>query len=49
MNEPQNRKAREYLTNQVMTAPREQLLLMLCDGAVKFAERSKLKLADKDF
>lgn len=49
MNEAQNRKAREYLANQVMTAPKEHLLLMLCDGAVKFADRAKLKLADKDY
>lgn len=40
---------RKYLETQVRTATQEQLLLMLIDGAVRFSEQAKTKLAEKDF
>lgn len=39
----------EYLKNTVMTAPPEQLQLMLYDGAIRFALRAREALAAKDF
>ena len=38
-----------YLRTKVMTAPREELRLMLLDGAVKFASQARDGLARKDF
>ncbi len=38
-----------YLRTKVMTAPREELRLMLLDGAVKFASQAREGLARKDF
>jgi len=38
-----------YLRTKVMTAPREELRLMLLDGAVKFATQAREGLARKDF
>jgi len=38
-----------YLRTKVMTAPREELRLMLLDGAVKFATQARDGLARKDF
>jgi flagellar protein FliS len=43
------KQAQQYLKNQIMTAPKEQLLLMLFDGAMRFAEQAKGKLADKSY
>ena len=40
-------KAKEYLRNQVLTAPKEQLLLMLFDGAIRFAEQGKTKMLEQ--
>ncbi len=34
-------KARQYLETQILTAPREQLLLLLFDGAIRFAEQAR--------
>ena len=46
---PKKRQVGAFLAQQVLTAPKEQLLLMLVDGAVRFTERAKVKLAEKDF
>lgn len=37
-----------YKNNSVNHASKEQLLLMLLDGAVKFAKRGKLAIREKD-
>jgi len=37
-----------YKNNSVNYASKEQLLLMLLDGAVKFAKRGKLAIIEKD-
>ena len=37
-----------YKNNSVNYASKEQLLLMLLDGAVKFAKRGKLAIREKD-
>jgi len=34
-------EARRYLETQVLTAPREKLLLMLLDGAIRFATQAR--------
>jgi flagellar protein FliS len=39
----------EYLRNAVLTASGEQLVLMLYDGAIRFARQAKEALARKDF
>jgi len=39
----------EYLRNAVLTATSEQLVLMLYDGAIRFARQAKEALARKDF
>lgn len=41
--------ANEYLKAKVLTATPEQLQLMLFDGAVKFAEKAKLALGEKNY
>jgi len=38
----------EYLKTQVLTASREQLLLMLYDGAIRFSTQAKEKMAERD-
>jgi len=42
-------EARRYLETQVLTAPREQLLLMLLDGAIRFATQARDFAAAGDF
>ena len=37
-----------YKNNSVNFASKEQMLLMLLDGAVKFAKRGKLAIQEKD-
>ena len=37
-----------YLETKVFTASREQLLLMLFDGAIAFSEQAKVKIEEKD-
>lgn len=37
-----------YKNNSVNYASKEQLLLMLCDGAVKYAKMGRQAIADKD-
>ncbi|MBI5863300.1 MAG: flagellar export chaperone FliS [Planctomycetes bacterium] len=39
----------EYLKNAVMTAPPEQLQLMLYDGAIRFTSRGREAMERKDF
>lgn len=39
---------RRYLETQVKTASQEQLLLMLIDGAIRFSEQAKARLAEND-
>lgn len=41
-------EARRYLETQVLTAPKEKLLLMLLDGAVRFATQAREKAATGD-
>jgi len=43
------RGTKEYLKTQVLTASREQLLLMLYDGAIRFASQAREKLGEGDF
>ncbi|MBI5360800.1 MAG: flagellar export chaperone FliS [Planctomycetes bacterium] len=38
----------KYLEMQIKTAGKEQLLLMLFDGAIKFAEQAKMKITAKE-
>ena len=40
---------KQYLENKVMSASKEELLIMLFDGAISFAEQSKVKIAEKMF
>ena len=40
--------ARQYLESQVLTATKEQLLIMLFDGAIRFSEQAKAKIDEKD-
>jgi len=42
-------KTKEYLKTQVQTASREQLILMLYDGAIRFGEQAKERIAGKDW
>ena len=44
----QEQKAREYLRTQIQTASREQLVLMLYDGAIRFSEQAKEKVEGSD-
>jgi flagellar protein FliS len=46
---PAKQQVREFLAQQILTAPKEQLLLMLVDGAVNFAERARGHLDRKEF
>jgi flagellar secretion chaperone FliS len=39
----------EYLRNAVLTATSEQLVLMLYDGAIRFARKARQALESKDF
>ncbi|MEK7466932.1 MAG: flagellar export chaperone FliS [Planctomycetota bacterium] len=41
-------EARRYLETQVLTAPKEKLLLMLLDGAIRFATQAREKTAAGD-
>ena len=38
-----------YLKTRVQTASKDQLLLMLLDGAIRFSEKAKVALAENDF
>ena len=39
---------RQYLETQILTAPKEELLLMLFDGAIRFCEQGKDCINEKD-
>ena len=41
--------ANEYLKAKVLTATPEQLQMMLYDGAIRFSERGRLAMLDRDF
>lgn len=41
-------KAQQYLENQILTAAREQLLIMLFDGAIRFSEQAKIKIDENN-
>ena len=38
----------EYMKNKVLTAPKEELLLMLFDGAIRFSQQGRAKLEAGD-
>lgn len=42
-------QANHYLKTQVQTASKEQLLLMLFDGAIRFSEQAKARIEARDF
>ena len=42
-------KAKEYLESRIKTAPKEELLLLLLDGAIRFAEQGRARLLEKDY
>jgi len=42
-------RANRYLRTQVQTANKEQLLIMLFDGAIRFAEQARVHLAEGRF
>jgi flagellar protein FliS len=44
-----SQQAKNYLRTRVMTATREQLQMMLFDGAVRFAQQARVALEKKDF
>ena len=44
-----SQQAKNYLRTRVMTATREQLQMMLFDGAVRFAHQARAALEKKDF
>jgi flagellar protein FliS len=44
-----NDKTREYLKTQVQTASREQLVLMLYDGAIRFSEQARDRITAEDY
>ena len=44
-----NETANAYLRTKVMTAPREELRLMLLDGALRFARMARDGLEQKDY
>lgn len=44
-----NDKTREYLKTQIQTASREQLVLMLYDGAIRFSEQARDLVVAKDY
>ncbi|MBI4574825.1 MAG: flagellar export chaperone FliS [Planctomycetes bacterium] len=42
-------KQRHYLETQIRTASPEQLLIMLFEGAIRFAEQAKVRLDGRDY
>ena len=46
---PANPNANKYLEAKIRTASREQLLIMLIDGAIRFTEQGKQKLAEQRY
>jgi len=44
-----NDKSKEYLKTQIQTASREQLILMLYDGAIRFAGQARDRITAEDW
>lgn len=44
-----NNPYQQYQQNSIMTAPPEELILMLYNGAIKFLKQSKIYLEEKQF
>jgi len=44
-----NNPAKKYQENHILTAPKEQLLLMLVDGAIRFTEQGKAFMLEEKF
>ncbi|MBI2901714.1 MAG: flagellar protein FliS [Planctomycetes bacterium] len=42
-------QAKQYQESRILTAPKEDLLVMLLEGAVRFAEQGKALLVEKKF
>lgn len=40
--------AKKYLKTQILTAPPEQLLIMLFDGAIRFCEQAKERIDERN-
>lgn len=40
---------KQYQESQILTAPKEELLLMLLDGAARFAEQGRAKMLEKRY
>jgi flagellar protein FliS len=40
---------RKYLEGQILTSSKEELLILLLDGALRFSEQARTKLAEADF
>lgn len=47
-NETARNRARQYLESRIKTATKEELLILLFDGAVRFSEQAKIKIDEKD-
>lgn len=43
------RPEHKYLENKILTASKEELLLMLLDGAIRFSTLAKAKLIEKEY
>lgn len=41
--------AKEYLKNKIFTSPKEDLIIMLFDGAIRFCQQAKERLGENDF
>jgi flagellar protein FliS len=41
--------ARQYQESHILTAPKEELLLLLLDGAIRFAEQGRAQMRDKKY
>ena len=46
---PYQKQQKEYLKTKIQTASKEQLVLMLMDGVVRFSEHGRKAIAEKDF
>ena len=42
-------KARQYLESRILTATKEQLMMMLFDGAQRFTTQARIKLQEQNF
>ncbi len=46
---PYQKQQKEYLKTKIQTASKEQLVLMLMDGAIRFSEHGRKAIEEKDF